>query len=147
MRSERPGWLVGLGAITLAIGVAGIAVAWSAGVAAGDPHTIEIEMRYSAFRPTEVTVQTGVAVTFVLINGDPIDHEWLVGDEAFHARHRTGTDAHHGSTPEEVSVPAGATVTTIVTFRSPGEYRFVCHLPGHEAYGMVGIVRVVPPAT
>ncbi len=51
------------------------------------------------------------------------------------------------SRPDEVSVPAGTTVTTTVTFRSPGEYRFICHLPGHEAYGMVGIVRVVAPSS
>ena len=25
----------------------------------------------------------------------------------------------------------------------PGEYAFICHLPGHEAYGMRGVVRVV----
>ncbi len=48
--------------------------------------------------------------------------------------------------PTEVSVPAGTTVTTTITFRDPGEYRFICHLPGHEAYGMVGILRVVPPS-
>jgi uncharacterized cupredoxin-like copper-binding protein len=31
-----------------------------------------------------------------------------------------------------------------VTFASAGTYRFICHLPGHEAYGMVGTVTVVP---
>jgi uncharacterized cupredoxin-like copper-binding protein len=35
-------------------------------------------------------------------------------------------------------------VTTTVMFRVAGEYRFICHLPGHEAYGMVGTLRVVP---
>ena len=80
----------------------------------------------------------------MLVNTDPIDHEWLVGDEAFHDRHRTGTEQHHGTRPTEVSLPAGETVTTTVTFQQPGEYRFICHLPGHEAYGMVGILRVLP---
>ncbi len=132
-----------VGGLGLALGIAGMALAWTSGVAAGTDRTVEIGMRYSAFTPTEVTVRAGVPVTFILSNGDPIDHEFLVGDEAFHARHRSGIDAHHGSRPNEVSVPAGATVTTTVTFRSPGEYRFVCHLPGHETYGMVGVVRVV----
>lgn len=142
--ATRPGWLVWLGTIALVVGLVGIAFAWTTGVEAGDDErSIEIGMRYSAFTPTEVTVRVGVPVTFVLTNGDPIDHEWLVGDEAFHERHRLGTDTHHGSRPDEVSVPAGTTVTTTVTFRSPGEYLFICHLPGHEAYGMVGVVRVV----
>jgi uncharacterized cupredoxin-like copper-binding protein len=30
-----------------------------------------------------------------------------------------------------------------VTFAEPGEYKMICHLPGHEAYGMVGVLRVV----
>jgi uncharacterized cupredoxin-like copper-binding protein len=142
--SGRPGWLVGLGALALALGLAGIAFAWTSGVVAGDDdRTIEIGMRYSAFSSTDIVVTAGRPVVFVLSNGDPIDHEWLVGDAAFHERHRIGTDAHHGARPDEVSVPAGMTVTTTITFRSPGEYSFVCHLPGHEAYGMVGVVRVV----
>ncbi len=142
-RSPAASRLSLVGGLGLALGIAGMAFAWTAGVAAGTDRIVEIGMRYSAFSLTEVTVRAGVPVTFVLSNGDPIDHEFLVGDEAFHARHRTGTDAHHGSRPDEVSVPAGATATTTVTFRSPGEYRFICHLPGHEAYGMVGVVRVV----
>jgi uncharacterized cupredoxin-like copper-binding protein len=143
----RPGWLTWVGALALALGLGGIAFAWTTGVAArGGDDAIEIRMRYSAFSPAEVVVRAGEPVTFVLVNGDPIDHEWLIGDEAFHERHRTGTEPHHGARPGEVSVAAGATVTTTVTFRSPGEYRFICHLPGHEAYGMVGVLRVVAPA-
>jgi uncharacterized cupredoxin-like copper-binding protein len=41
-----------------------------------------------------------------------------------------------------VSVPAGTTRATTVTFAKPGSYLFICHLPGHEAYGMVGTVVV-----
>lgn len=140
----------------LSIGIAGMAAAWAAGPGdvngrgggggggGGDvpPGAVVIGMRYSAFTRTEVTVAAGEPLTVVLVNGDPIDHEWLVGDAAFHERHRSGTDAQHGATPYEVSVPAGTTATTTVTFRLPGEYRFICHLPGHEAYGMAGIIRV-----
>jgi uncharacterized cupredoxin-like copper-binding protein len=101
-------------------------------------------MRYSAFTTTKVVATAGVPITVVLVNNDPIDHEWLVGDAAFHDRHRTGMETHHGDRPTEVAVPAGTTVTTVITFPEPGEYRFICHLPGHEAYGMVGTLRVVP---
>jgi uncharacterized cupredoxin-like copper-binding protein len=44
-----------------------------------------------------------------------------------------------------VSLPAGSTVSTTVVFDAPGDYAFICHLPGHEAYGMVGVLRVVAP--
>jgi uncharacterized cupredoxin-like copper-binding protein len=103
---------------------------------------VEIAMHHSRFLPASVSVPHGRAVTFVLRNQDPIDHEWIVGDDKVHADHRTGTEPHHEARPTEVSVPALATVTTTVTFHRPGRLLFVCHLPGHEAYGMVGSVAV-----
>jgi uncharacterized cupredoxin-like copper-binding protein len=141
-RRRRPGRLALLGGIALSLGLAGIAAAWVK--APGLEGHAEIRIHYSHFGPTEVVATAGVPITIVLVNTDPIDHEWLVGDNAFHERHRTGTELHHGARPTEVSLPAGETVTTTVTFQQPGEYKFICHLPGHEAYGMVGILRVVP---
>lgn len=132
------------------IGLIGLAVVGLAGVAVGVGQamlqradaTVEIEIRYSEFRPATITVPAGVPIRFVLINGDPIDHEWIVGDDATHERHRTGTEASHAERPTEQSVPAGEVVETSVTFESAGTFRFICHLPGHEAYGMVGRVIV-----
>ena len=46
----------------------------------------------------------------------------------------------HGERPTEQSIGALSSVRTMVTFDAPGTYRFICHLPGHEAYGMVGVV-------
>lgn len=84
----------------------------------------------------------GVPITFVLVNEDPIDHEWLSGDDAFHAAHRAGTHASHGDVPTEVTIPALATVETTITFDEAGELAYICHLPSHEAYGMVGTLTV-----
>ena len=109
-------------------------------VAAGERVTIRIH--YSSFDPQHVTVPVGVPVTFVLVNDDPIGHEWIVGDAAVHARHRTGTEPHHGARPTEVSIPALTTLETTVTFGERGIFAYICHLPGHEAYGMTGIVTV-----
>ena len=103
---------------------------------------VEILIHYSHFSPAELTVPHGVAVTFVLINEDPIDHEWLIGDEAFHERHRTGTEPIHGERPDEVSVRAMSSAQTTLTFDEPGDVDFICHFPGHEAYGMAGVVHV-----
>jgi len=60
-----------------------------------------------------------------------------------HKRHRLGTEPYHDEVPTEVTIPAFQTRKTVVTFDEPGEYAFVCHLPGHEAYGMRGVVQVV----
>jgi len=134
-----------IGGVLLALGAAVMAWAWVGGPAAigADEARVDIGIRYSAFSRDEVTVRAGQPLTVVLHNGDPIAHEWLVGDAAFHERHRTGTETVHGARPNEVSLAPGATVTTTVTFQQPGEYLYICHLPGHEAYGMVGVVRVV----
>ena len=132
MRSIRVLWL------PIAVALV-VLVAWSA-LPAG--RTIAIDIRHSRFLPAALSVPAGVPITFVLRNGDPIDHEWIVGDEATHTRHRTGTELSHGERPTEQSIEALSSVQTTITFATPGTYRFICHLPGHEAYGMVGVLTV-----
>jgi uncharacterized cupredoxin-like copper-binding protein len=104
------------------------------------PLHIEIRIHYSQFEPAILSVPRGRPVTFVLRNDDPIDHEWLIGDEQMHQRHRSGTEPYHASRPTEVSIPALSTVETTITFTAPVSWRYICHLPGHEAYGMVGLL-------
>jgi len=101
---------------------------------------IEIRIHYSKFEPSTLDIPAGVPVTFVIHNDDPIDHEWLVGDAAFHARHRTGTEPGHRDRPDEVSLPANTTKTTTLTLPA-GIYTYICHFPLHEQYGMVGVVN------
>jgi uncharacterized cupredoxin-like copper-binding protein len=129
-----------LRALVLPLAVAGVVLVTASAMPAG--RTVTIAMHYSHYQPAAVTVSAGVPITFLLRNEDPIGHEWIVGDEATHQRHRTGTEPHHGERPTEQSVAALSTVRTTVTFDRPGTYRYICHLPGHEAYGMVGVVTV-----
>jgi uncharacterized cupredoxin-like copper-binding protein len=102
-----------------------------------------VAIHYSRFEPDVVTVAAGEPVSIKLRNDDPIDHEWIVGLPEVHERHRTGTELFHAGRPTEVTVPAFSTRVTTVTFERAGEYAYICHLPGHEAYGMVGTLRVV----
>lgn len=125
-----------------AVVVALLGLATIAGGCAPAATTVTIRIHYSGFGPTQVSVPRNVPVTFVLVNEDPIDHEWLIGDEAFHERHRHGTHESHGAVPNEVTIPALQTVETTITFTEPGPVQYICHLPGHEAYGMVGTVTV-----
>ena len=101
-----------------------------------------ITLRYSRFEPALVTVKAGEPISITLSNDDPIEHEWIVGAEAVHERHRSGTEPYHDHLPTEVTVPALSSRTTVVVFEEPGDYAFICHLPGHEAYGMRGTLRV-----
>jgi uncharacterized cupredoxin-like copper-binding protein len=126
----------------------GLAIAVLTGMLAGvvarsnDPIVVAITIHYSHYEPAAVTVPVGRPITFVITNSDPIDHEWIVGDAATHERHRTGTEPVHGVRPTEISIAAMSQKRTTVTFASAGPLQFICHLPGHEAYGMVGTVTV-----
>jgi len=133
-----------LGAVAGALALTGVLAAGAVAVAAGtgDPTStsIEIVIRYSHFEPSQLSVPVGVPVTIVLRNEDPIDHEWILGDEAVHERHRTGTEPVHAARPTEVTIPAGEMRRTTIVVDAAGTLTYVCHLPGHEAYGMVGVL-------
>jgi uncharacterized cupredoxin-like copper-binding protein len=126
------------GSVAAALLLAATAVAGCAPSA----QTVTITIHYSAFDPSALAVTAGVPIAFILVNEDPIDHEWLIGDEAFHEAHRAGTHPSHGGEPNEVTVPALETVQTTLTFDEPGTLAYICHLPSHEEYGMVGTLTV-----
>jgi uncharacterized cupredoxin-like copper-binding protein len=85
-------------------------------------------------------------VRFVLRNTDPIDHEFILGDDGVQRRHEQGRERdHHGEVPGERSVGAGQETVTTYAFPAALDGRaleFACHLPGHYAYGMRGRVTV-----
>jgi uncharacterized cupredoxin-like copper-binding protein len=108
-----------------------------------DPVTVVIDVEHSRFAPSEVAVVEGTEVTFVVVNGDPINHELIVGPPEVHDEHRVGTHAQHPPVPGEVSVPALSRAVTTYRFDEPGTVEFACHLPGHYDHGMRGEVEVV----
>lgn len=104
--------------------------------------TVVLDVHYSKFSSTSIDVREGQTVRFVVNNRDPIPHELIVGSQGVQDRHERGTEPHHGERPGEVSVPAGSTAETTVTFTRSGKILFGCHLPGHWDYGMRGTIRV-----
>jgi len=127
-------------ALVLLVGVA----AASRGAAARATNgAVHITIHYSSFEPGALAVQPGETVRFVIVNTDPIDHEFILGDERVQLVHEKGTEAHHTPRPGEVSVPSGQTVVTTYTFpKSSGSLIFGCHLPGHYNFGMRGTVAI-----
>ena len=125
------------------LGASAVAVpACGSARAAEDLRTVRITIHHSAFDPDELDVAPGETVRFVVENTDPIDHEFLVGNEQVQAIHELGTEAHHAPKPGEMSVPALTTRVTTYTFPTGhGSTIFGCHLPGHYAYGMRGAIR------
>jgi uncharacterized cupredoxin-like copper-binding protein len=132
---------VGAGLVAIAAGLGATAVVLGAG-GQRPPTSIEIVIHYSHFDPSAITVPVGVPVTITIRNDDPIDHEWILGDAAVQQKHRTGTELLHPSIPTELMIPAGQTRVTTITFGQAGSLQYICHLPAHEAYGMVGTVTI-----
>jgi uncharacterized cupredoxin-like copper-binding protein len=110
--------------------------------AEAEESVVTVNINHSRFDPGAFEFATGTTVRFVVRNDDPIDHEFLLGDEADQDRHERGTHASHGVVPGEISVPAGTTRSTIYTFTEPGDLIIGCHLPAHYAYGMRAEVTV-----
>lgn len=104
---------------------------------------MQVDVEHSLFEPEHLRVAEGTRVRFVVVNGDPIDHELIVGPPDVHDRHARGTEAEHPSIPGEVSVGANGTAVTTFTFDTAGTFEFACHLPGHYEHGMHGTVEVV----
>ena len=127
-------------AVVVAVGV----LAFTAAAAPPAERTVDVTIHFSHFDLASLQVSPGETVRFVVTNTDPIDHEFLVGDAQMQQIHELGTEASHGARPGEISVPAGATVSTTFTFPdqlAPG-WEFACHLPGHYAYGMHGPITM-----
>jgi len=130
--------LVGAG-LLVTVSLAGVFVA----AAGTGEHTVEVRINHSRFAPESFEFEAGETVTFVIHNSDPIDHEFILGDDSVQRRHEEGSEKEHGAIPGEVSVPAGETRTTTYTFTEPGKLIIGCHLPGHYAYGMRAEVRAI----
>jgi uncharacterized cupredoxin-like copper-binding protein len=136
-----------LAVVLAAFAAAALGAGWSAtSRAGGGERTVVVTMRHSRFEPAAVRVGPGERVRFVLRNTDPIDHEFILGDDTVQRRHEQGRERqHHGDIPGERSVPAGQDAVTTYAFPAGldgGRLEFACHLPGHYAYGMHGTVRV-----
>jgi uncharacterized cupredoxin-like copper-binding protein len=106
------------------------------------PQVVRLTIHNSRFDKTAVTVRRGAVVRYVVHNRDPIAHELIIGPADVQLRHELGTEPLHGARPGEVSIPAGGTAATTYAVVTSQPVEFACHLPGHYAYGMHGVVRV-----
>ena len=143
-RLASVGVAVGVGALVASVGYA-VDASGSDQEAIG-PGVVQVEVgiENSRFDLGPLQVEEGTVVEFVVQNDDPIDHELIVGDEEVHRAHEAGTERRHPPVPGEVSVAPGDRALTFYEFTEPGTIVYACHLPGHEAYGMHGEIKVEP---
>lgn len=108
-----------------------------------EPVTVVVDVEHSLFEPSSLRVEVGTEVRFVLVNGDPINHELIVGPADVHARHSTGKEPWHPPKPGEASVGPNDRAVTTYVFDEPGTIEMACHLPGHYEHGMRGEIEVI----
>ena len=113
-----------------------------AGTARSATRTIDVEATDRlAFSPASVEVEAGDTVTFVVTNTGKMPHEFVLGDAAYQDEHAEGAEMDH-SAGNAVSLEPGATQKLTWTFGAPGEVLYGCHVDGHYAGGMRGVVTV-----
>jgi uncharacterized cupredoxin-like copper-binding protein len=120
-------------AFSLAVGAMPSVTMAQAQVAALEPSTetkpAEVRIVSTEFRfsPATVLVAAGRVVTLVLDN--------------------SGAETEHGlflpALGFRLQAKAGETARKNTVFEKPGEYEFVCDLPGHHEAGMRGMLLVV----
>jgi len=87
----------------------------------GNQEPLEVDMVDIAFNPTEMTIPANTDVTINLVNNGAATHNFNVESEGIHSGDYAG----------------GQTGTVDINL-PPGEYEYICNIPGHKEAGMVG---------
>lgn len=95
------------------------------------------------FDPPTLTAPAGANVTITLDNVGVLEHSWLLVPLDVEPVLVTEADVINGATSGNVA--GGASARISFTAPEPGTYRYVCHIPGHAAGGMVGTFTVTAP--
>jgi uncharacterized cupredoxin-like copper-binding protein len=116
----------------------------SCGGSSSKPSTkIDITMTDFQFQPNAFTVPAGQEITLSAKNNGGVVHSFVIMNKGQSA----GTEFTAEDQPNvywQVEIqPGGSIDTTFTAPPDPGEYEFVCHVPGHVQAGMVGKLTVV----
>lgn len=98
------------------------------------------------FDPSTVTAKAGEKVTFRITNTGKARHEFVIGDDDYHAEHAEdmasgspSAHAGHDDGGSSTELPPGS--TTEITFTMPDKApRFACYVDKHNLAGMTGTV-------
>jgi plastocyanin len=129
---------------TLVLVIALVAACSSSG---GSAERIEVKAREFSFEPAVVTVRAGTQYRLVLRNTGTVGHDWTIERIAATAIAGTGSGGHDmggmdrvAGSGDRLHVAASAGKTSDLTFTpaEPGEYDYLCTVPGHADLGMRG---------
>jgi uncharacterized cupredoxin-like copper-binding protein len=119
------------------------------------PRALNVILRDYRFDPTPLHLVPGEVVTLNVVNGGLVEHELVLGDEAFSAAWAAADAAVTPPAPFATAPPAsvepglsgvrvvlgsGGSTSVDYTVPASGPLELICHLPGHAQKGMVGEV-------
>jgi FtsP/CotA-like multicopper oxidase with cupredoxin domain len=114
-------------------------------VLSGDPHTNDWRINREAWpdvTPTEV--QTGREVVIEVRNLSPTRHPFHVHGHAFEVLSSDGVPPPTRTVVDTWDVGIRETARFLLRADNPGEWMVHCHVLGHEAHGMMTLLRVAP---
>ena len=118
---------------------------------AADPkkatRTVRVSMADNMrFTPSELTIERGETVKFIVRNNGKLMHEFVIGTMTALKEHAQMMKQEQGMEHDEpymAHVAPGKTATIIWQFTRAGEIHFGCLVPGHFEVGMVGRIKVL----
>ena len=116
------------------------------GLAAKVSRTVRIEMLDTMrFTPSNLAVEQGETIRFVVGNAGQLPHEMVLGKEKDLKEHyevmKKNPEMEHADA-NSVTVQPGKTGEIVWQFTQAGKVDFACLHPGHYDAGMKGQVRV-----
>ena len=116
----------------------------------GDPkkasRTVRVTMSDAMrFDPSQLQLQRGQTVTFVVHNAGRLMHEFVIGTRSALDEHAALMKKHPGMEHDEpfmAHVAPGQTRRISWTFTEAGEFLAGCLLPGHWEAGMKAVLKV-----
>jgi len=95
----------------------------------------------------DVTMKAGVAEEWIVQNAGMMDHPLHIHGTSFQLvasnRGTIASDPRFGAFMDLVNLVAGEQIRIRIRIDSPGRRMFHCHIPEHEAQGMMGIISVL----
>ena len=103
----------------------------------GSGSRIQVSLSEFKIKPTATTASSG-SVTFMVTNDGKATHEFVVlrTDKAAGALPVTGGKASEAGNVGETGDLAPGESKTVTLDLKPGDYDFICNLPGHYMAGM-----------
>ncbi|MCB0010600.1 MAG: cupredoxin domain-containing protein [Anaerolineales bacterium] len=110
-----------------------------------DPIVVEmVAVDSFAFQPDTLTLPANTSVEISLGNTGSLQHNWVLLTADHDILRASRDDALNGAASPDLAGGESATFQ-ITTPADPGDYLYVCTIPGHAVAGMVGNLTISPP--